>query len=138
MNEFKNIHVYGQPSRFMYEGNYHSSAVIIPNREVIIEYLKEEIKRLSSINSSKNMSIGVGIIYDSSISRLAEEASKRKELSDNLNNREVEIELRVYFKRFQNIEFISINTGPCHICKRPVWVMGAFIKNARVSFPRFL
>ena len=124
------IFIYRPPNRFMYEGNYHSEATVIPHADYIVEYLKEEIERASSVNPEKNLTIGIGIVGEASVGiRLAREASKRKELSDMLSTREIEIELREHANKFPNVKLVSINTGPCHICKRPIVVFGNYSWN---------
>lgn len=123
------FYVYGPPSRLVFEGDYNSIACLIPDVDAVIEHLKEEIERASSINPKKDLTIGIGILYDSKVVSLARDASKRTELSDILSNREAEIELREHAKRFPNVKSVSINTGPHHICKRSVWVIGNYTGN---------
>lgn len=114
---------------FLYEGDYHSYATLIPDRKWAIKYLKEEIERAASINPQGELTIGIGITHFVEGIHLAREASERKELSDNLSAQEAEIELREYAKRFSNVKSVSINTGPVHISKMPIWVIGNYSRN---------
>ena len=121
------IFVYGRSDRFTLEGNYYSGTTIIPQVDAVVEYLKDEIEKISSINQKKDVTIGIGIVGDASFGiKMAREASERKELSDELSIRNVETELREYSKRFINVKSVSINTGACHICKRPIYIIGNY------------
>ncbi len=122
----EDIHVYGPPERFMYEGDYHVHTTIVPQRDRLIDYLREEIERASLIFPKRGLAIGIGIISSWTISRLAKEALGREELSDDVGARAAEIELRAYATRFPNVRFVSINTGPCHISKMPIHLIGHY------------
>ena len=117
-------------SRFESEDDYQSYVGLPPDNDVTTKYLKEEIEKAASLYQQKKLTIGVGIahLYDFGLS-LAREASKRRELSDKLSNRELEIELRDYAKRFPNVIFVSINSKPTHRAMMTVWVLGNYSEN---------
>jgi hypothetical protein len=120
---------YKLPDRFMYEDNYHSDITMVPSVEKTIEYLKQEIENASSIDPAKNLRIGIGIGDFMIKVHLAKEASKRRELSDNVSTRDAEIILREHAKQFPNVKSVSINTGVCHISKMPISVIGNYSEN---------